>query len=188
MDKLIYDINRIKIDIKTTRNGIRKALLNNIMIKKIYQLQKIRKLQKLQKLRKLQKLQKLQKIRKLQKIQEKNIRKKQNRRGSDYIYDIRRDIKNRIAKTDNIKILETDHANNRLMDRANSELYFRKNGYNKNKISKPFMNSSTKNNNTNSDSDSDSTNELCYLDLDNFNKETIKPTSFNTKDLHKTRW
>ena len=68
------------------------------------------------------------------------------------------------------------------MDRVNSELYFRKNGYDKN-ISKPYIElvkDYDKDNDENEIYKSDN-----YLDINNFTKESIHTNSFNTLHLKK---
>jgi hypothetical protein len=63
------------------------------------------------------------------------------------------------------------------MDRVNSELYFRKNGYNKN-ISKPYIELLNEDKDEIYKSDN-------YLDVNNFTKESINTNSFNTLHLKK---
>ena len=175
IDKLLLSIENIEKNIKNTGDKLQKALFEYVMVLKLQELQKLEKMQKMQKLQELQKQQKINKLQsRKKKINENEIKKdtvpKKNLPQNE------RELRNMIEK---------ENSNNRLMDRVNSELHFRKNGYEKKTVIKPYdSDGDNKNGDDDDDSDSDLSEGNKYVKTNKFKKNSINSSSFNSRDHH----
>jgi hypothetical protein len=173
IDKLVSSIENIEKNIKNTNDKLQKALFEYVMVLKLQELHKLQKLQKQQELQKQQKINTLRKkkIHKNDKVTKKNL--PQNER------ELR-------------SMIEKDNSNNRLMDRVNSELHFRKNGYEKKTVIKPYDGDKDHHNHNDNDNDDDddgdSESDLSegdkYVKTNKFKKHSIDSSSFNSRDHH----
>lgn len=217
--RLAHDIKLIEEKIIRTKDKLKKALLENIMFMKLKKLNSLndkhininkKHAKKSREKNKDAEKRAYQKFVKSSGKSKDRDRDRDRDRDEDENYERRQSRSEAFSSTRKSgstrterqmrSIVEKDHANNRLMGRLNSELDFRKTGYNKYNISKPYQEDEQRYQNDSDDDEDDDDDELDGLDenrsgrkdryddeyfpVRRYKKRSSHPTSFSSRHRH----